>query len=688
MAVSSSTRGLVLDGYVRVSKVGGREGERFISPAVQREQIAAWANARGHRLGQVFIELDESGARADRPLLTAAVARIEAGISDGLVVSKINRFGRSLLDGLSAIERVRVAGGTFFSVQDDMSTATDTGRLVLRIMLSMAEWELDHIRAGWEIARRYAVARGVHQGSTTPIGYRKRRSGRLQPDPVTAPVLAEVFRRRAAGESISRLARYLEQEGVRTSRGNPGWCYSTLKQVLRNRVYVGEVRSGRFVCEDAHPALVDAVTWELAQTPRQPASAVTRRPSLLAGIVRCAGCGRPLIAHRRGIEDKTTYSCLRHHAGGACPAPANIDSSLVDPYVEAAVMRLLSGRRCAPDGELRAAERTVLQTHGALSRYRDSDRVFALLGEEAFLEGLNVRVERAREAHLRLAAAQARTATHDLPSASEVRARWPAMDTDARRELLKQVVDCVFVERGHRRPEERVTVCAAGAGPANLPSRRDKYSRMQPFTAPPVLRAADDATPEWDPAVLRRRLRDFTRGQQEWPTAATFRRAGRAALYHQALYQGGEHYWAKQLGLAFTGRNATAMRWSEGRVRASLRIYLAEKDSWPLWSQFRRDGMHTLRTMIGRTGGSARWASELGLRFDQHPTSYWTPERIRAQLTEFCAGRAYFPSHREFNTANLGGMVAVMQRDDSVQRWATEFGLPRTPGGRRPTPGN
>jgi DNA invertase Pin-like site-specific DNA recombinase len=687
MAANSSRRGLVLDGYVRVSKVGGRDGERFISPAVQREQIEAWASSRGHRLGQVFIELDESGARADRPLLTAAVARIEAGISDGLVVSKINRFGRSLLDGLLAIERVRVAGGTFFSVQDDMSTATDTGRLVLRIMLSMAEWELDHVRAGWEIARRYAVARGVHQGSRTPIGYRKLPSGRLQPDPVTAAVLAEVFRRRAAGESITSLARYLEQEGVRTSRGNPGWCYSTLKQVLRNRVYVGEVRSGRFVREDAHPALVDAVTWELAQTPRQPASAVTRRPSLLAGVVRCAGCGHPLIAHRRGVEEKTTYSCLRHHAGGACPAPANIDSSLVEPLVEAAVMRLLSGRRRPPDGELRAAEGRVLQTHAALSRYRDSDRVFALLGEEAFLQGLNVRLERAREAHLRLAATQARTATHELPSASEVRARWPAMDTDARRELLKQVVDCVFVERGHRRPEERVTVCAAGVGPVNLPSRRDKYSRIQPFTAPPVRRSEKDSRPEWDPGVLRRRLRAFTRGQQQWPTAATFRRAGRGGLYHQAIYQGGEHYWAKQLGLDFTSRNAAAMPWSEDRVRASLRIYLADKDAWPLWNQFRRDGMATLRTMIGRTGGAVRWAEELGIGFDQRPTSYWTPERIRAALTEFCAGRTYFPSHREFNVANLRGMAAVMQRDDSVQRWATEFRLPRTPGGRRPAAG-
>jgi hypothetical protein len=52
--------------------VRGRDGERFISPAVQREQIEGWIALRGARLGEVFEELDESGARADRPLLERA----------------------------------------------------------------------------------------------------------------------------------------------------------------------------------------------------------------------------------------------------------------------------------------------------------------------------------------------------------------------------------------------------------------------------------------------------------------------------------------------------------------------------------------------------------------------------------------------------------------------------------------
>ncbi len=142
---------MVIDGYVRVSQVGGRGGQSFISPVVQREQIEAWAVANGSLIAQVFEELDESGARADRPLLAAAIERVEHGETQGIVVAKLDRFGRSLVDGLSKIDRIAAAGGIFVSVQDGLDLSTPTGKLVLRIMFSMAEWELDLRPVSWQL---------------------------------------------------------------------------------------------------------------------------------------------------------------------------------------------------------------------------------------------------------------------------------------------------------------------------------------------------------------------------------------------------------------------------------------------------------------------------------------------------------------------------------------------------------
>jgi Resolvase, N terminal domain len=62
-----STRSLPVDAYVRVSHVGGREGESFISPDVQREKIEAFATTRGLRIGEVYVDLDQSGGKLDRP---------------------------------------------------------------------------------------------------------------------------------------------------------------------------------------------------------------------------------------------------------------------------------------------------------------------------------------------------------------------------------------------------------------------------------------------------------------------------------------------------------------------------------------------------------------------------------------------------------------------------------------------
>jgi DNA invertase Pin-like site-specific DNA recombinase len=73
---------LLLDGYIRVSQVAGRTGPSFIAPVVQREGIERWAASQGVVIGQIFEELDESGARSDRPLLMEAIRRIESHESD------------------------------------------------------------------------------------------------------------------------------------------------------------------------------------------------------------------------------------------------------------------------------------------------------------------------------------------------------------------------------------------------------------------------------------------------------------------------------------------------------------------------------------------------------------------------------------------------------------------------------
>jgi DNA invertase Pin-like site-specific DNA recombinase len=91
-----------VDGYVRVSRVAGREGESFISPEVQRKKIQAWAELHGVEVVHWWEELDQSGRRRDRPMFQEALRRCEAGETGGIVVARLDRFARSAVDALEA----------------------------------------------------------------------------------------------------------------------------------------------------------------------------------------------------------------------------------------------------------------------------------------------------------------------------------------------------------------------------------------------------------------------------------------------------------------------------------------------------------------------------------------------------------------------------------------------------------
>src|SRR5664279_2532428 len=131
-----------MSGYIRVSRVGGRAGDSFISPAVQREQIEAWAKLRGVEIDAWYEDLDQSGGKLDRPGLTAMLERLEAGDTEGVVVAKLDRLSRlGVADALKLVERITDAGGSIAAVDLGLDPTTPFGEFGMTIMLAMARME-------------------------------------------------------------------------------------------------------------------------------------------------------------------------------------------------------------------------------------------------------------------------------------------------------------------------------------------------------------------------------------------------------------------------------------------------------------------------------------------------------------------------------------------------------------------
>ncbi len=279
---------------------------------------------------------------------------------------------------------------------------------------------------------------------------------------------------------------YLEQQGVLTPYGNASWCRTSLAGVLKKRTYLGEVRSGEYVKEHAHEPLTDAATWMQAQRARDVGDRKSSSPSLLGGLLRCAACRTALASSSRDVSRGSVYACHRVSSAGRCPAPAQISASMIEPYIEREVFRVLAARRDRPE-PVRTIERLQVKAdvaERALTEYRDSSRLQRTLGPERFAAGLETRAAALERALLRVAAARARREPAWLPPTDQLREAWPSMTVIERRDVIARVIDCAFITKGKYHVPERTHICRRGEAPLDLPQKGGKRHALTPFVPP------------------------------------------------------------------------------------------------------------------------------------------------------------------------------------------------------------
>lgn len=464
-----------LDGYVRVSRVGGRAGDRFISPDVQRERLKAQAQANDHKVVKIHEDLDLPGTHSERPGLQDALGRVERGTVDGLIVARLDRFGRSAIDIHRNLERIRAGGGELLSAAEGIDTSTPIGRFFLAISAAFAELEIERIGENWQAARARAVDRGVHVSGHTPLGYLRRDDGRLTPDPATEGPVAEAFARRAAGESWKAIADWLTAEGVVTTHGNPRWTIATVRSMIRNRVYLGEARSGDLVKIGAHEPLIDDETWQAANKRRGLShSASGSTAGMLSGIIRCAGCSfalKPRIGSTRHGKPRREYTCRPDKAAGRCPEPASVNAENVE---KVAVERFfedyseIRARFHHRSDERSEIERSLATNRAELTAALDERLVEALGGEDSvtYIETVRRRREAVEADEEALAVID--DDPDELPESTLLREMWPNMNLQEKRALIGSAFDGIYLRRSTspREPTvDRVRFFDIGTGP-------------------------------------------------------------------------------------------------------------------------------------------------------------------------------------------------------------------------------
>ena len=250
-----------------------------------------------------------SGGTLQRPALQRLLTDVAAGRVDIIVVYKVDRLTRSLLDFSKLVEAFDKAGTSFVSVTQSFNTTTSMGRLTLNMLLSFAQFEREVTAERIRDKIAASKAKGMWMGGTPPLGYKP--NGRsLAVVEEHASLVRHIFRRYLELGNVRLLEADLQQRGVRvparsTSSGKPlggGWFgRGLLHLTLRRVLYTGKIPHKDQVYPGNHPAIIDDELFAQVQASldghiqgnrgRPP----ERSPSLLAGRI-VDEAGEPLLA--------------------------------------------------------------------------------------------------------------------------------------------------------------------------------------------------------------------------------------------------------------------------------------------------------------------------------------------------------------------------------------------------------
>ena len=338
--------------YTRKSSEEGLDME-FNSLDAQREACEAYvASQRAEGWAAIREPYDDggvSGGTLDRPALKRLLADVEAGLIDVIVVYKIDRLSRSLMDFARLVEIFERNQVTFVSVTQSFNTTTSMGRLTLNILLSFAQFEREVI--GERIRDKVAASRkrGMWMGGYVPLGYDVQ-DRKLVVNENEAATVRMIFQRFASIGSATMLAKALAAEGVLNKRGkliDKGFLY----KLINNRVYLGEAVHKGTAYPGEHEAIIDRDLWDkvhniLQESPRLRAKNTRRQtPALLKGIIFTeTGTAMTPTATKKGTRLYRYYASMdliRNRPTGDASGPLRLPAGMVEDAVVGEIRRMI-----------------------------------------------------------------------------------------------------------------------------------------------------------------------------------------------------------------------------------------------------------------------------------------------------------------------------------------------------------
>jgi len=381
--------------YTRKSTSEGLDRD-FNSLDAQRESGEAYIQSQKHEgwisLPDKYDDGGFSGGTVERPALKRLMDDVEAGKVDCIVVYKVDRLSRSLLDFAKLMGIFEQFSVSFVSVTQQFCTANSMGRLTLNVLLSFAQYEREIIAERTRDKMSAARRKGKWVGGIPMLGYDvDPKGGRIIVNKEEAAKVQVIFELYLEKQSLLSTVKELNNKGWKTKgwitkkgkeRSGKPFDKNKLFSLLTNVIYMGKVNHKGTIYEGEHEAIVEEEVWRKVQSVlrrngRNGGKTVRNKyGALLKGLLYCQPC-KSAMTHTYTQKDNKRYryyACSKAQKQGwdTCPT-----KSLSAPEIEKFVIEQI--RNIGTDMELLAE--TIEQAHG-----QNKKRIEELEREQSIIE--------------------------------------------------------------------------------------------------------------------------------------------------------------------------------------------------------------------------------------------------------------------------------------------------------------
>lgn len=336
--------------YVRVSTV--EQAQEGYSIPAQIALLKKYAETYGYVITKMYQDAGISGKNIqDRPGLLQMLEDAKQHKFDIVLIWKLSRLSRSLLDMLSVVDLLQQNNVSLLSYSEHFDTSTPIGKMLLQLLGSIAEFERNTIIENVKMGMNQRFKEGLSK-SSIPFAYSYSDSNKeVLVDSEKAEAVREIFRRYVAGANIQQLVDYLNGLGY-TNRIGRKWRHEMLVKMLSNEFYNGyvttgrkDLKNGRFeVKKGIHEAIIDddlfAAVQQRVKANKQ--KTIVRKKDadqLFSSVVKCPKCGLGMYyIESHSTRNGKKYPTYMYRCGGANPNRGLctgfcISTRKVDPWV-------------------------------------------------------------------------------------------------------------------------------------------------------------------------------------------------------------------------------------------------------------------------------------------------------------------------------------------------------------------